>query len=197
MLDPRVDKLASLLIRYSCAVKKGEKILIEAIDVPVEFTTALVRHTAAVGGIPLVLLKSNQIDRALMMAGTKEQWDVVSNLEKSQMQQVQCYIGARGKPNVSETSDVPSPKQKLYEQSVWMKVHRDVRIPKTRWCVLRWPHPSMAQMAEMSTEAFEDFYFKVCTLDYAKMSKAMQPLKTLMERTDKVRLLGPSDTDLS
>jgi aminopeptidase len=55
----------------------------------------------------------------------------------------------------------------------------------------------MAQMAEMSTEAFEDFYFKVCTLDYAKMSRAMQPLKKLMERTDRVRLKGPGETDLS
>jgi aminopeptidase len=197
MLDPRVDKLASMLIRYSCAVKKGEKILIEAIDVPEEFTAALIRHTADVGGHPLVLLKSNAIDRALMLAGTKPQWELVSKLEKMQMQNVQCYIGARGKPNISEHSDVPGPQQKLYEQNVWQKVHRDVRIPKTRWCVLRWPHPSMAQMAELSTEAFEDFYFNVCTLDYAKMSRAMQPLKKLMERTDKVHLKGPSDTDLT
>ena len=88
-------------------------------------------------------------------------------------------------------------KQKLYESTVWEKVHRDVRITKTRWCVLRWPTPSMAQMAEMSTEAFEDFYFNVCTLDYAKMSRAMQPLKKLMEKTDRVRLKGPGETDLS
>ncbi len=55
----------------------------------------------------------------------------------------------------------------------------------------------MAQMAEMSTEAFEDFYFNVCTLDYAKMSRAMQPLVDLMQRTDRVRLKGPRDTDIS
>ncbi|MGA2582773.1 MAG: aminopeptidase [Tepidisphaeraceae bacterium] len=197
MLDPRVDKLASLLIRYSCAVKKGEKILIEAIDVPEEFTEALIGHTAEVGGIPVVAIKSNRIDRALMLAGTKPQWDLIAKVEKLRMQNVQCYIGARGKPNVSETSDVPADRQKLYEQTVWKKVHHDVRIPKTRWCVLRWPHPSMAQMAEMSTPAFEDFFFNVCTLDYARMSRAMQPLKQLMERTDKVRLYGPGDTDLT
>jgi aminopeptidase len=110
---------------------------------------------------------------------------------------VQCYIGARGNPNVSETSDVPADKQKLYESTVWSRVHHDVRIKKTRWCVLRWPTPSMAQMAEMSTEAFEDFFFDVCILDYGKMARAMQPLKHLMEKTDRVRLKGPRDTDLS
>jgi aminopeptidase len=113
------------------------------------------------------------------------------------MERMQCYIGARGSLNVSELSDVPADKQKFYEQSVWKRVHHDVRVKKTRWVVLRWPTPSMAQMAEMSTEAFEDCYFNVCTLDYAKMSRAMRPLIERMQRTDRVRLKGPRDTDLS
>jgi aminopeptidase len=197
MLDPRADKLARMLIRYSCALKKNENILIEAIDIPHEFTAALVHQAAQVGGHPLVLLKSNQVTRALMASARKEQWDLTARVERLQMQNVQCYIGARGSLNVSELSDVAEDKQKIYEQTLWEKVHRQIRIRKTRWCVLRWPAPSMAQMAEMSTEAFEDFYFNVCTLDYARMSRAMQPLKHLMERTDRVRLRGPGDTDLS
>jgi len=197
MLDPRIDKLAKMLVNYSCALKKGENILVEAIDVPLEFSAALIRHAAEAGGHPLVMLKSNQINRALMQVGRKAQWDLIARVERLQMQNVQCYIGARGSPNVSELSDVSTDRQKLYESTVWEKVHRDVRIKRTRWCVLRWPTPSMAQMAEMSTEAFEDFYFNVCTLDYVKMSRAMLPLKKLMERTDVVRLKGPADTDLT
>ena len=197
MLDPRVEKLAQVLIGYSCAVKPGERILIEAIDIPHEFTTALVRTAAAAGARPLVLLKSNQVNRALMVNGTSEQWDTIAEVEKNQMEKVQCYIGARGSPNISELSDVPADKQKLYEKTVWARVHHDVRIKKTRWVVLRWPSSSMAQLAEMSTEAFEDFYFNVCTLDYARMSRAMQPLKDLMQRTDRVHLKGPNETDLT
>ena len=197
MTDPRIDKLADVLINYSCAIKPGEAILIEAIDVPHAFTKALVRTAAAAGGRPMAMLKSNEINRALMMAGSKEQWDLITDVERAQMERVQCYIGARGNPNISELSDVPADKQKLYESTVWKKVHQEVRIKKTRWVVLRWPNPSMAQMAEMSTEAFEDFFFNVCTLDYRNMSRAMQPLKQMMERTDKVRLKGPRDTDLT
>ena len=197
MTDPRLEKLAHMLIHYSCAVKPGESVLIEAIDVPHAFTRALVRETAAAGGRPLVMLKSNEIQRSLLLAGTTEQWDTIAAIERAQMESVQCYLGVRGNPNVSEMSDVPADKQKIYEQTVWKRVHHDVRIKKTRWCVLRWPNPSMAQMAEMSTEAFEDFFFNVCTLDYAKMSRAMQPLKAMMEKTDKVRLKGPRDTDLT
>src|SRR5256885_3278570 len=197
MTDPRMDKLAQVLIGYACALRPGEKILIEAIDVPHAFTKALVRTAKAAGGLPQVLLKSNEGTRALMMAGTKEQWDLIADVERLQMENVQCYIGARGNPNVSELSDVPSDKQKLYEETVWKRVHHEVRIKKTRWVVLRWPNPSMAQMAEMSTEAFEDYFFNVCTLDYAKMARAMRPLVELMQRTDRVRLKGPRDTDLT
>jgi aminopeptidase len=92
---------------------------------------------------------------------------------------------------------VPAEQQKIYETVLWKQVHHDVRVKKTRWVVLRWPTPAMAQMAEMSTEAFEDFYFKVCTLDYAKMARAMQPLVTMMQKTDRVRLKGPGATDLT
>lgn len=197
MLDPRITKLSDVLINYSCAVKSGEKILIEAIDVPHEFTTECIRLAREAGGIPIVKLASNQVKRSMMLNGCREGWDLIADAENFVMERVQCYIGARGSENISELSDVPGDQQALYENTVWKRVHSETRVKKTRWVVLRWPSPSMAQMAEMSTEAFEDFYFKVCTLDYAKMAKAMQPLAERMERTNEVRLLGPRDTDLT
>ncbi len=196
MSDIRYYKLANTLINYSCSVKPGENVLIEAIDIPHGFTKVLVEVCASAGGRPVVLLKSNEINRALMLAGTQAQWEMIAHIEREQMKRMDCYIGVRGNPNVSELSDVPQAKQELYEKSVWSKVHKDVRVPDTKWVVLRWPTPSMAQMAEMSTEAFEDFYFKVCTLDYRKMAVAQEPLRRLMMRTDSVRLKGPGETDL-
>jgi aminopeptidase len=197
MIDPRMTKLADLLVNYSCKVKKGDNVLVEATDIPHEFTRTLVAAIAAAGGRPVVLLKSNVVNRALMLAGSEEQWQTIADVEKAAMRKMQCYLGVRGNANVSELSDVPAEKQRFYENTVWKQVHHDIRIKHTRWCVLRWPNGSMAQMAEMSTEAFEDFYFNVCTLDYAKMSRAMQPLVKLMQQTDKVHLKGPGDTDLT
>jgi len=197
MTDPREKKLADLLINYACALKSGEKVLIEAIDIPHSFTKALIESATTAGGHPIAMLKSNEINRALKLTGSEVAWNLTADVERLQMENVQCYIGARGSPNVSEMSDVPAAKERIYETTIWERVHHQVRIKKTRWVVLRWPSSSMAQMAEMSTEAFEDFYFNVCTLDYAKMSRAMQPLKQLMEKTDKVRLKGPGETDLT
>ena len=196
MTDPRVATLADLLVNYSCALQSGENLLLEAIDVPTEFTTAVVRAVNKAGGRPLVLIKSAVVNRALLMDATAEQWNQVADVECAQMAKMQAYIGARGSHNVSEGSDIPADRQKIYEQTVWKRVHHEIRVKKTRWVVLRWPSSSMAQLAEMSTEAFEDFYFNVCTLDYAKMSRAMRPLQALMNRTDRVRLVSPG-TDLA
>lgn len=197
MLDPRITKLAQVLIHHSCRVKPGNKVLIEAIDIPHEFTCELIRVIKEAGGIALVKLESSQVKRAQMLTGSDESWASVAQVERSAMQQVDCYIGVRGSPNISEMADVSAIQQKLYEKHIWGPIHSEIRVPKTRWVVLRWPSASMAQLAEMSTEAFENFFFNVCTLDYAKMHDAMQPLIKRMNQTDRVRIVGPGETDLS
>jgi len=112
------------------------------------------------------------------------------------MKKVDAYVGLRSGSNIFEMADVPAAKLQLYSKH-WMKpVHLDLRVPKTKWVVMRFPTPSMAQQAGMSTEAFEDFYFKVCTLDYAALSRAMDPLVRRMNRAREVRIKGPG-TDLS
>jgi len=195
MGDPRFDTLAELLVHYSCALEPDDNVLIEATDIPHGFTRALVRAVAAGGGRPLVTLKSNTVLRDLMCNASEPQMKLMGEIEAQRMAEVQAYIGVRGQPNVSEWSDVPPEKMLLYETLYRKPVHSELRVPKTRWVVLRWPTASMAQQAEMSTEAFEDFFFRVCTLDYAKMSRAMVPLIERMQRTDRVRLVAPG-TDL-
>ncbi len=196
MIDPRMTKLAEVLIKYSTALKKGEKILIEAIDIPIEMTCELIRVAREAGGDPLVTLKSNRVNRALMMNGSKEQMALWAETEALRMGNVDAYLGLRGSFNIAENSDLPEDKHKLYQESVWKKVHLDIRVPKTRWVVLRWPSSSMAQQANRSTEAFEQFYFDVCTMDYARMGKAMQPLAKRMTEADQVKIVGPG-TELS
>jgi aminopeptidase len=83
----------------------------------------------------------------------------------------------------------------LVNRDYFVPVHLEQRVAHTKWVVLRWPSPAMAQQADMSTEAFEDYFFRVCNLDYAKLSRAMDPLVTWLEKTDRVRIVAPG-TDL-
>ncbi|WP_369902253.1 aminopeptidase [Bacillus manliponensis] len=196
MKDPRIQTLAHNLINYSISLQKGEKVLIENFGLQRELVTALVKEAYAAGGYPFVLLKDHIVDRSLMMGATEEHFEQIAAYEASVMKDMDAYIGLRSGDNVNEQSDVPSERMKVYGNTVGKKVHRDIRVPHTKWVVLRYPNASMAQLAKMSTEAFEDFYFDVCNLDYGKMNDAMDGLVELMNNTDKVRITGPG-TDLT
>jgi aminopeptidase len=193
MTDPRYTKLARLLVNYSTELKKGDRILLEMIDIPDEFSVELMREVRKVGAVPLIEVRHSRINREIMLGSTPQHAELVCNVELSRMKKVQAYIALRGSANATESSDVPADLMALYSKAVRPVLNH--RVNHTRWCVLRWPSPSMAQSAGMSTEAFEDFYFNVCTMDYPKMAKAMIPLHKRMGRADKVRLKSPG-TDL-
>ncbi|MCM3152640.1 aminopeptidase [Priestia megaterium] len=196
MKDPRIATLAKNLINYSVRLQKGEKVLIENFGLQRELVTALVDEAYKAGGYPFVLLKDHSVDRALLNRAQEEQFNMMADFEANVMKEMNAYIGLRSGSNIFEQSDVPADKMKIQGNTIGKKVHREIRVPKTKWVVLRYPNDSMAQLAKMSTEAFEDFYFDVCNLDYGKMSKAMDALVELMNRTDKVRLTG-ENTDLT
>ena len=194
MHDPRLDKLANVLTTHSTKVQPGEFVLIEGIDIPQEMVIALIRAVRNAGGIPLVELKQNRIQREVILGGDDAGIKLIGEYEIYRMEKVQAYIGIRGSHNITEMSDVPAEAMQRY-QKYWIRPLNDIRVPHTKWVVLRWPYPAMAQQAQMSTEAFEDYYFDVCTLDYSRMERAMVPLKSLMEETDEVHIVG-EDTDL-
>lgn len=190
-MDPRVQILAKNLIRYSTNLQSGEKILIEMFDEAQPLAKALIEEVYQAKGIPFLSIKNNQLQRALIRGASSEQLHLTGVWEAERMRHMDAYLGIRASNNVSEMADVSSSQMQKYQQE-WMKpVHTDIRVPNTKWCVMRYPNASMAQLANMSTEAFEDFYFNVCNLDYAKMGRAMEPLIDLMQKTDKVRITGP------
>jgi aminopeptidase len=193
MHDPRFDKLAKLLVEYSTRLKRNEKVLIEAFDVPDQMTIALIRAVRKAGAIPFVQVQRAQISRELALEASDRQLNLAARNELARMKKMDAYIALRGSNNITELSDVPMKQMQLIMKK--MRPVQDQRVKKTKWVVLRWPTPSMAQLAAMSTEAFEDFYFEVCTLDYRKLQPGMKALKTLMEKTDRVEIKGPG-TDL-
>lgn len=196
MVDPRITLLARNLIHYSCALQCGEKVLIENTGLEAPLVKALLKEVYSIGGLPFVSLKDSTIERAWLQGATEEQVKMRAQYEAARMDKMDAYIGIRSGSNSAELSDVPPEKMNLRNNYFWKPVHENIRVTKTKWVVLRYPSPSMAQQADTSTEAFEDFYFNVCNLDYARMSRAMEPLVELLNSTDRVKIVG-RDTDLT
>ena len=193
MHDPRVDQLARQLVRYSTSLKKGEKILIDLYDVPDSIGLALIREARAKGALPFLRIHDSRLTREMLNGAEDTQYQLMAKHLLAEMKDMDAYIAVRGSHNIAESSDVPAANMKLAMKHLRAVI--DWRVKKTKWCVLRWPTPSMAQQAGMSTEAFEDFYFKVCLVDYKSLVPAANALKKLMDATDQVHITGPG-TDL-
>ncbi|WP_313132892.1 aminopeptidase [Anaerocolumna sp.] len=196
-MDERIKILAHNLVAYSMNVQKNEKVYIHYTGESTKtLARQLIKEVYKAGGLPFPHYTDPQVQREMLLNCTEEQLKLMAEIDGQEMDKMDCYVGVRGSENVSELSDVPADKMSLYETFYSTPVHHNIRVAKTRWVVLRYPNSSMAQLANTSLENFEDFYFNVCNLDYSKMLKAMQNLKVLMEKTDRVRILGPG-TDLA
>jgi aminopeptidase len=194
MTDPRYTQLAKLLVEYSTALKKGDRILLDMMDVPDDFTIELIRAARKAGAIPVVETRHTRVGRELLLGTGRPQAELARDLELFRMKRMQAYIAVRGSENASENADVPGDRMAMYSRVIRPVLNH--RVNKTRWCLLRWPTSSMAQAAGMSTEAFEKLFFEVCTMDYRKMARAMAPLERRMKRADRVRIKSPG-TDLA
>ncbi len=196
LTDERINVLAKNLINFSCELKKGENILIEATGVDYQLVNALVKQARMAGAYPFVEIYDNKVQRQILLDMDKEFAERMRDFACYRMDKMQAYIGIRGGENAYELSDVPEDRRNIYNVGYSHPVHHERRVANTKWCVLRYPTQGMSQMSGMSTEAFEDLYFNVCNLDYSKMERAMTPLVELMNKTDKVRIVGKG-TDIT
>ena len=180
-MDSRFETLAKNLVNYSCRVEKGEKVMINCNGTSAfPLVKALIREIYNVGAYPFVEIKSNVIQRELLMGCSKEMFNEIKEIDNARMAMFDADVLGE-------------------KRAIWSKVYDNAILEtrlKTKWVVLRYPNNSLAQSAGTSLDAFEDFYFKVCNLDYGKMSKAMDNLVELMNKTDKVRIVG-NGTDIS
>jgi aminopeptidase len=194
-VDERIKKLSHLLVNYSTKVQPKEKVLISYEgDVCLPLAKQLVKDVYAAGGYPYTEIRDTSLTREILLGAELEQIEFMNHYQLEQMKGMDAYIAVRAGGNTSELADVPSDKLNMYNKT--LRPVLNYRVNNTKWVVLRFPNNSMAQLANTSLESFENFYYDVCTLDYQKMSDAMDKLVDLMNRTDKVQIKGPG-TDLT
>lgn len=196
-IDERITQLAENVLKNSVGLKKGEKIYIEAFSESTkDIFNEFIRIAAKMGATPFYFYNDNSFIKNLISNSTPAQIEQYAKWHADLMDDMDCYVAVRGYDDLFALSDVPAAKMQAYRDIFQNKVHFDRRVAKTRWCIMRYPNDTFAAVSKMSREALENFFFEACLVDYKKMGKAMQPLKKLMDKTDRVRIKGPG-TDLS
>ena len=197
MKDERMITLAKNLVNYSLELKPGERVWIETRGFPVlEMAKEMITQVTKKGAIPFWYYNDDSLTRRWLLECNEAQLKSFAEFHLAMMKSVQAFVSFRGGDNAFDFGDIPDEKMKQYMTLYYKPVHMEERVKHKKWVVLRYPTNSFAQLAETSQEAFEDFYFEVCNLDYTRMSKAMDPLSDLMSHTDRVRIAGPG-TELS
>lgn len=194
-MDSKIEKLSKILLEHSVKLKKGEKILIEMIGTDCfDLACQIIKQVKEIGAIPLFNIIDYKVLKELLINCNEEQIKEYAKYDLEKMKSVDAYIGIRS-ANPKELSGIASESMELYNKLYQAPIHFEERVKNTKWCILRYPNESMANMAKMSLKDFTEFFYDVCTIDYKKMEVAMNPLQELLSNTDKVHIVG-NGTDL-
>lgn len=189
-------KLAKNIVNYSLKIKPKQRVLIEANIYAKDLVKCLIDEIYKAKAYPFVHLQNAEITRSLLLNTSAEHCKFMTKYMYPVIDDMDAYIGISGSDNVYELSDVPQDKMQTYSINYSKPIHHDIRVTKTKWVILKYPTGGVSQLAGTSIEGFKKFYYDVCCLDYQKMNDAMTPLKELMEKTDRVRIIAPN-TDLT
>lgn len=192
MKDKRNEMLARQLLDYSVDLKAGEVLYLEIKGKEtLELGKQIIQLATAKGATPFWFYNDESLLRQFVGKAGDEQFAKQAELHMELMKRADAYIGLRGSDNPFDMADIDSAQMKKLNSIFYKPVHLEERVKNTRWVVLRYPNNGMAQLAETSQEAFEDFYYDVCCADYAKMSKAQDKLVALIDGADQVLIKSP------
>lgn len=196
MRDKRMEQLSDVLIKHSMRVNAGDNVALIAYEPDIDFLSLMVQKVYQAGGKPFVSISDERVQRLVMMHANEEMTKLRARFACAQFEHMDCSMHFYGSHDDFEMGDVPAETQAMASRLYRKPLDEVMRKKRTRWVVVQWPTSEAAQKAQMSTEAFEDFFFDVCCADYERMEEELKPLKTLMEKTDRVRVKGPG-TDLT
>lgn len=197
MRDERDEVLAALLISYCLDLQSGERLMVEVGgSEALELAKVVIRQATARGAVPFWHYNDPSLQRQWIGHATEAQYEAFTNLQLRLLDECEAWLIVRAEDNPFDLADLQPEQLKMYQTLYVEPVLERRHTRGVKWCLLRYPSNSVAQLSEMSKEAYADLYYDVCCLDYASMSAAMEPLVELFERTDMVHIMGPG-TDLT
>jgi len=188
-MQEKIKKLASMIVHYSLALKKGDKVLITYQNsLARELVKEIIKEAINSGSIPYINLTDPILSNLLSEYTTTERIKLIKSYQQFEIDQFDAFVNIRYNLNDYEGKNVKP--HIIHELGEALYEIQDEKINNRRWVLLNYPSVLDAYKAKMKIDEFENFAFDVMTVDYQEMSEAIKPLKELMEKTDKVRIVS-------
>ncbi len=191
----KIKNLSETIVKYSLKVKENDKVLITSGSTRTnELVKELIKQIVEEKGIPFVRYVDADIDSLLTELTDQNRIEEMKKHKQFDVDHYDCFINIRYLTNDYVSKNVPSTIRKKIGEAT--EEIDDIRINNRRWVLLNYPSHLDAYKAKMTNEEFENYAFDVMNVDYAAMREMVKPLKELMEKTDKVRIVAPN-TDIT
>ena len=191
-MDPRIREHAETIVDHSVDIEAGDRVVIQMPGEAEDLAVTLHELCGERGAIPVWIAHSDRASRAYLRAGGEEY--ETPDHQQALYEETDAFIIARGGANVTETSDVPPEHNAAYRRAV--KPVQEERLSK-RWCLTQFPTSGHAQLAGMSTEAYENFVWDAVSLDWDAQREFQAQMVDRLDSADQVRIVAGDRTDLT
>ena len=192
-MDPRIRTHAEVVVDHSTRIESGDDVVISMPSVAEDLAVALHELLGDRGANPIYLNNSERASRAFLRASDDEALETPAH-QLALFEEADAFIIARGGPNVSEQGDVSPETNAAYRRA--MRPVLDERLEK-RWCLTQFPSSGHAQLAGMSTEAYENFVWDAVTLDWEAQREHQARMVEVLNGADEVRIRSGEETDVT
>jgi aminopeptidase len=192
-MDPRIREHAEVVVDHSIDLQEGDNVVVVAPSVAEELVVALHELIGDRGANPVSLDSSSRASRAYMRASDPEDFELPSH-QMALYEEMDVYIAVRAETNATETSDVDPEVMAARQRATQPML--DERLEK-RWVGTQFPTPAQAQLAEMSTEAYENFVWDAIVKDWDAVREHQQQLVEILDPAEEVRIVSGDTTEVT
>ncbi len=207
MADPRLDKLASVLVRYSTCVQPGEQVALVAPPLAEPLVLAAYREVLLAGGHPIIHMEPDAEAEILLRHASAEQLALANPFEEWLVDSCDVVIYFLAPSNTRSLTRVDPARQGLLElgrkRRMVTFLHRAAR-GELRWSVAQMPCLAAAQEADLSLSEYEEFVYRACLLNlpdpigaWYALSEKQQLLVNFLQNVSELRFRTPFGTDLT
>jgi aminopeptidase len=190
-MDPRIREHAEIIANHSVDLDEGDNVVIRTPPAAEELAVALHEVIGETGANPIALNANSRFNRAYLRASDDFE---TPDHKLSLVEEADVFIAMRASTNVTETSDVDPETNAAYSQANQPILNE--RLSK-RWCLTQYPTPANAQLAEMSTEAYQNFVWDAIVKDWDEVREHQAQMVEIMDPADEVRIVSGDTTDVT